>query len=610
MTDIDFKTQLADRLKKRTSGENYVQTTPTNTTPQKQQPPPPNPRNSVISPSFLSPPQSPRQPPPINISSGSNSNNGPASPLLKPPIPDRKNLTQKSSSLGALPTPPKINSFTPPPPPPSAVSMNSLAMPANNAQLPLPPPPPSYLSTPPPPIAPREPVANPPPPSTSPQYKKSPPQIRHHINHPPPPPIPNQPPPHSPNSNNQFVSKPAPSSPHNANLPPTLPPITISSPTMTPPPPISSNAPFMPNRPRQSVHHARSSSLDPKMMAQVQNMSANNNNNSPGHANFANHAPQPQASIQKRMSSELQQKRLSQDALKLNTMLNNRLSGGLSPPIVKPFFDDKVLNNNTKTIELNSKREQEELERKEREQKKKEKKEQEKKEKKEKKEQEKKDKKDKKDKKSSSSSSSTSDSHNNNNNHCTIFSNSLSQVMEIQRERLLEYSNLNIPVILKILTESIISLDGCSTEGIFRVPGTSSEVMRIRQKINELDFSLDTNDVHVLAGLLKLWLRELTDPIIPSALYDDCIKSWNSKNDSLKLLNSIPTPNKDVLFFILNFLKTVSDPIYFSKSKMDIDNIAMVFAPGLLRCPSSDPNSLLLNSQYEKDFIKNLIEIV
>ena len=33
------------------------------------------------------------------------------------------------------------------------------------------------------------------------------------------------------------------------------------------------------------------------------------------------------------------------------------------------------------------------------------------------------------------------------------------------------------------------------------------------------------DDVHVLAGSLKLFLRELPDPLIPYALHGDCVKA-------------------------------------------------------------------------------------
>ncbi|KAN0023059.1 hypothetical protein ACTFIU_009142 [Dictyostelium citrinum] len=396
----------------------------------------------------------------------------------------------------------------------------------------------------------------------------------------------------------------------------------------------------------------RSASLDPKQMSQFikpQNNSTNtntnntntnniilpppnininsNNNNSNNNNSFVpytplnNQTPPPIVSISplKRNSidNSVVNKRLSQD---LNTMLVNRLQHGLSPPVATPFFDDKILGSASKSAELKEKRDQEERERRERERIKKDKEETEKKEKKEKKgkeEQEKKDKKkkeeqEKKDKKKkeeeekkSKSKKSSSDNSVVNQN---IFNNTLSQIMENQRDaQSLSPSSLPYPLILKLLTEGIMNLNGPYTEGIFRITGSGTEVNRLKKQINEHDFSLDTQDPHVLAGLLKLWLRELVHPIIPSELYNDAIKS-RSKEEVSRIISMIPDQNKEVLNFLIPFLKNVSQPHYAQYSKMDLDNVAMVFSPGLLRSTVLTTD-LLLNSQYEKDFVKCLIEM-
>ena len=51
-----------------------------------------------------------------------------------------------------------------------------------------------------------------------------------------------------------------------------------------------------------------------------------------------------------------------------------------------------------------------------------------------------------------------------------MFGESLVDIMASQREK---HPDLKIPLILKFLAEGIIRLNGCGTEGIFRVPGDS-----------------------------------------------------------------------------------------------------------------------------------------
>eukprot|EP01132_Coremiostelium_polycephalum_P001322 gene1322-1668_t len=388
--------------------------------------------------------------------------------------------------------------------------------------------------------------------------------------------------------------------------------------------PIFKHSPLPPN---SGISHVRSTSLDNKTLASL--------------LPIAGGSPTPQ---QKRTSLNNMNPRLSQD---LNSLLANRLQVGLSPPVVTPYYDEKTLGNTSKTNELKERRESDERERIQREKvrkdkddhvkkekkEKKEKEEQEKKEKREKDEQEKKEKKkkdeqekkekkekkekdelEKKEKKKKEEQEKKERKQFKNSGGIDqpplqMFNCPLSIIMDYQRERLSDYQNLPYPLILKVLTEGIVSLNGCTAEGIFRLTATPSELTRMKKQLNDLDFTMNTSDPHVLAGLLKLWLRELPEPIIPSEIYYDCLKSRHSKDDSFKMVDQLPELHQQVLIFLLQFLKDVSDPSYAIKSKMDIDNIAMVFAPGLLRCPTNDTN-MLLNSQYEIEFIKNLIESV
>ncbi len=42
-------------------------------------------------------------------------------------------------------------------------------------------------------------------------------------------------------------------------------------------------------------------------------------------------------------------------------------------------------------------------------------------------------------------------------------------------------------------------------------------------------------------------------------------------------------------------------------TKMDAANLATVFAPNCLRCPATDPSTILENTRKEMAFVKNLI---
>jgi len=91
-------------------------------------------------------------------------------------------------------------------------------------------------------------------------------------------------------------------------------------------------------------------------------------------------------------------------------------------------------------------------------------------------------------------------------------------------------------------------------------------------------------------------------------LYYECLKSIGEIQSSMLVLDKFPILNKLIICFLADFLRKFSDPVSESKTLMGIDNISMVFAPGFMRCPSADPTEMMVNSELEKWFVKNLIE--
>jgi hypothetical protein len=104
-------------------------------------------------------------------------------------------------------------------------------------------------------------------------------------------------------------------------------------------------------------------------------------------------------------------------------------------------------------------------------------------------------------------------------------------------------------------------------------------------------------------------LRELADPIIPPELYEFCIKNSEDPVRALQVLDIIPEQNRNVLTYLIHFLQVVGDPANQPVTRMSINNIAMVFAPNILRCPSDNLQVILENTKYEQVEIK-YVEII
>lgn len=86
----------------------------------------------------------------------------------------------------------------------------------------------------------------------------------------------------------------------------------------------------------------------------------------------------------------------------------------------------------------------------------------------------------------------------------------------------------------------------------------------------------------------------------------DAVKEDNTQK-MIKILKSLPKLNYNVLVMMNNFLQELIKPENQKVTKMGIQNIAIVFGPNFVRCPSSDPGVILRTQQHEQNFMLSLI---
>ena len=156
------------------------------------------------------------------------------------------------------------------------------------------------------------------------------------------------------------------------------------------------------------------------------------------------------------------------------------------------------------------------------------------------------------------------------------------------------------------------------TEGIFRISASGSDLENLREKVLKGEYEATNLDPYIPAALIKEILR--ADPLIHSGLYLQCIdyaKTIRSDESSPsvqlpaaleKILGQLKPLYRNTLFFICALMLRAADPINSLKSKMNLNNLAIVFSPGILRNPSLDPVSMLGNTKYECAFVIDLVK--
>ncbi|CAB4029833.1 rho GTPase-activating 39-like isoform X2 [Paramuricea clavata] len=90
-------------------------------------------------------------------------------------------------------------------------------------------------------------------------------------------------------------------------------------------------------------------------------------------------------------------------------------------------------------------------------------------------------------------------------------------------------------------------------------------------------------------------------------LTERCVTNCDDETISSSIVASLPNINRLVLCFIIRFLQIFCKPEIIRVTKMDMNNLAMVWAPNFLRCPSNEPKIIFENTRKEMTFVRTLL---
>ncbi|KAK7877332.1 hypothetical protein WMY93_031982 [Mugilogobius chulae] len=132
---------------------------------------------------------------------------------------------------------------------------------------------------------------------------------------------------------------------------------------------------------------------------------------------------------------------------------------------------------------------------------------------------------------------------------------------------------------------------GLDTDGIYRVSGNLAVIQKLRHKVDQEEH-VDLEDgswteVHVVTGALKLFFRELPEPLFPFSSYDKFIAAiqlpeFSQRVSYIKdLVQTLPLPNHSTMELLFRHLRRVVD--HGEQNRMSTHSLAIVFGPTLLR---------------------------
>uniref|UniRef100_A0A673WUJ3 Rho GTPase activating protein 22 n=1 Tax=Salmo trutta TaxID=8032 RepID=A0A673WUJ3_SALTR len=160
-----------------------------------------------------------------------------------------------------------------------------------------------------------------------------------------------------------------------------------------------------------------------------------------------------------------------------------------------------------------------------------------------------------------------------------------------------------------------IHLHGLTEEGLFRMPGQTNHVRELQDAFDCGEKPLfDSNtDVHTVASLLKLYLRELPEPVVPFNKYTEFLSTaqllTKDKEEGIfelgRQVRTLPQVNYNLLKYICRFLDEVQS--HSSQNKMSVQNLATVFGPNILRPKMEDAQTMMEGSSQVHHLMTILI---
>jgi RalA-binding protein 1 len=168
--------------------------------------------------------------------------------------------------------------------------------------------------------------------------------------------------------------------------------------------------------------------------------------------------------------------------------------------------------------------------------------------------------------------------------------------------------NIELPAVVYRCIEYLDAKNAASEEGIFRLSGSNVVIRQLRERFNtEGDVNLITDDqyydIHAVASLLKLYLRELPSTILTRELHLEflAVTELHDVNEKISALNGLvfrlPRANNALLRYLSGFLINIIN--HSDTNKMTVRNVGIVFSP-TLNIPA--PVFALFLQQYDGIF--------
>ncbi|XP_038146717.1 rho GTPase-activating protein 12-like isoform X3 [Cyprinodon tularosa] len=187
------------------------------------------------------------------------------------------------------------------------------------------------------------------------------------------------------------------------------------------------------------------------------------------------------------------------------------------------------------------------------------------------------------------------------------------QVFGCSLSSLCQQENSTVPTFVKMCIDHVEN-NGLYIDGLYRVSGNLAVIQKLRfavnhdEKVNLGDGKWE--DIHVITGALKMFFRELPEPLFTYALFSDFvsgikISDYKQRVQAIKeLVRQLPKPNHDTMQALFKHLRKVID--HGEENRMTTQSVAIVFGPTLLR-PETETLNMAFNMVYQNQIVELIL---
>ncbi|OHS98275.1 hypothetical protein TRFO_35340 [Tritrichomonas foetus] len=190
-----------------------------------------------------------------------------------------------------------------------------------------------------------------------------------------------------------------------------------------------------------------------------------------------------------------------------------------------------------------------------------------------------------------------------------LFGVSLGEVL--YKERVLNESAKSptlVPFIIRKLVTKLILSGAFKTREIFNQKSIShTEKVATIQRLNKGDWEIDVANIHTVAAILKHFLKNLQEPLLPNSMVDKLDPEMEGYK-CVQLANTLPNENMDTLMYIVGFLQELST--HERETLMNTKRLAAAVAPSLARKPPIDQFKSDDLLQYQRSLERFLLCLI